>query len=117
SSSTEQFFVEFWQRYADFDDHSFRSLDEAYDWLGLSEAAPAAVARAIDAGAADAAARPGAMAHFLGGPPRIPQNATRAPPPAPSSDTMADTSNGHYGGATGLRSVEVSVEPESGPHP
>ena len=49
SKVAEQFFIEFWRWYSESNERCFRSLDEAYDWLGLSEAARAVVARAIDA--------------------------------------------------------------------
>jgi hypothetical protein len=53
SKSAEQFFFDFWQRYSECLECCFRTLEEAYDWLGLSEAARAAVERAIDRDDAD----------------------------------------------------------------
>lgn len=54
SESSEQYFFGFWQRYfvgpgvQSESTRCFRSLDEAYAWLGLSDAGRAAVARAIE---------------------------------------------------------------------
>jgi hypothetical protein len=48
---TQDYFLGFWRRYfpsASDELRCFRRLDEAYDWLGLSEAARVAVGRAID---------------------------------------------------------------------
>jgi hypothetical protein len=59
SGPSQQLFLEFWQRYADSDSNErcFGSLDEAYDWLGLSEAVRAAVAGVIDRQDSGAGAR------------------------------------------------------------
>lgn len=59
SEAAAQFFFGFWRRY--FPDDAglrcFHSLDEAYDWLGLSDDARAEVASAIEAWQADAVER------------------------------------------------------------
>jgi predicted Fe-S protein YdhL (DUF1289 family) len=51
NKTSEEFFFGFWRRYfpSQTDElRCFRSLDEAYDWLGLSDTGRVAVARAID---------------------------------------------------------------------
>jgi hypothetical protein len=60
SKDAKRFFAEFWQRYvaAESNERYFYSLDEAYDWLGLSAAARASAVGAIAGVDADAGARP-----------------------------------------------------------
>jgi hypothetical protein len=53
SKESWEYFSRFWGEYSDGGEHYFRTLGEAYDWLGLSEAARAAVARAISRGDAE----------------------------------------------------------------
>jgi hypothetical protein len=52
SESSRQYFFDFWKPYFTHGDESvvrsFRSLEEAYDWFGLSDEARAAVAGAIE---------------------------------------------------------------------
>lgn len=60
ASPSGQILIEFWQRYTDLGERCFRSLDEAYDWLGLSEAARDAVAHALDEDANAGPRRPSA---------------------------------------------------------
>ena len=54
SDSSRQYFFDFWKSYFTHGDESavrsFRSLEEAYAWFGLSDEARAAVARAIEGG-------------------------------------------------------------------
>lgn len=58
SRASEQYF-DFWQRYqSDAGRACFYSLDEAYDWLGLSEAARAAASAIIQRWEAEVAAEP-----------------------------------------------------------
>ena len=47
SKSSEPYF-EFWRRYDSEAGRAFRSLDEAFDWLGLSEADRTAASAAIE---------------------------------------------------------------------
>lgn len=51
SEESEQYFFKFWQEYTNVNEGIFNNLGEAYDWLGLDEAARAAVAHAIAAAA------------------------------------------------------------------
>lgn len=55
SKKSRQYFFKFWGKYSDCGEHYFRTLGDAYDWLGLSGAARAAVAHAINRGDAEPA--------------------------------------------------------------
>jgi hypothetical protein len=57
SKESQQYFFEFWREYSEGNECYFRTLGEAYDYLGLSEAARAAVAHVIDRGNAEPAGR------------------------------------------------------------
>jgi hypothetical protein len=52
SKASEPYF-DFWRRYDSEAGHAFRSLDEAFDWLDLSEADRAAASAAIQSWEAD----------------------------------------------------------------
>jgi hypothetical protein len=53
-SEAVRLYFEFWSRYSGSDERVFSSLDEAFDWLGLSEATRAVASHTLERWAADA---------------------------------------------------------------
>lgn len=98
SESADQYFIQFWEKYYARSGlmRCFRRVEDAYDWLGLSPSARAAVgrvthdwemARAVDAWeVADGCAETSADAAISRGPGKAPPQAPAWPPSRPSAD-------------------------------